>query len=177
MILVIGVVALFVAISIYLYFRVENLQRDLKVAQKESHHARKESQQLIESLVAIASKYQEFAQQRLKQMTGAAQNEEHKELLVSLTIITPLINNYAYIFRECLKNGKLHKTVKACYERATNSSYQEFEIFIKRQDAALKKMWLNNHLTGYVALIEALLIKHANLVDKKVVSNSDQKSA
>jgi hypothetical protein len=170
MIIVVAIVALFVLISIFLYFRVENLQRDIMLAKKESHQARKEHQKIIEALVAVANKYQEFAIFRHKQLLLRAESTEQTENIAELQLISPLVNNYSHIFRECLSANKLQVVVKASYERANHGSFQEFESLIKQQDAALRKMWMSNNVTGYAALVEALLIKQTNLLAQIIPS-------
>jgi hypothetical protein len=177
MLIVASIIAVLIFIILFMHFRYANLQRDLLLLDKENTQSKKESKRLVEALVLIAGKYEEFAKYRLKYCQYLSEKDEAlKHNLIGLTIISPMINNYAHIFRECLKgNKKLSTIVESSYKHAGIASFQELDMFIKRQDSGLKNMWAQNDLAGFVSLIEALLIQQNKLfdADAKEQENSD----
>jgi len=154
MIFVLSIAVLFIALSVYFYFRAEGLQRALSNAKKEFSSTQKENKLYMDSMALIAKRHEGFVKNRLQIIK---ENEILK--LETIDIITPLINNYAAIFIECLKgNGKLQPIAKKCYESHGDESFKKLVAYVSKQDTSIKRMWSSNNLSGYISLIEALLL-------------------
>ncbi|AOW77302.1 hypothetical protein A3Q34_10800 [Colwellia sp. PAMC 20917] len=154
MIFVLSIAAIFVALSIYFYFRAEGLQRALFSVKKEFSSSQKENKFYIDSMAIIAKRHEDFVKNRLQIIKNCQALEPE-----TIEIISPLINNYAAIFIECLKGkGKLQSITKKCYENFDDDAFRRFVAHIAKQDASVRRMWSSNNLTGYISLIEALLL-------------------
>lgn len=154
MIFLLSIAALFVGLSVYFYFRAEGLQRTLYNAKREFISTQKENKSYMDSMALIAKRHEDFAKYRLQKI-------KDNELLAleTIEIITPLINNYAVIFRECLKGkGKLQPITKKCYESYDEESFKKLVTYMSKQEAHIKRMWSSNNLSGYISLVEALLL-------------------
>lgn len=161
MIFVLSVLAVFVAISIYFYFRAEKLQHQIILAKSESASLRKENKALVDSMALISNRYEHFYKSRLQALDKI---EEHEEMI---NIISPLINNYGTIFSECLKgSGRLKGITQKCYNHTDAKAFQEFIIHIDKSEQQIKRMWTSNNLNGFISLVEALLVKALNLGKK-----------
>ncbi len=146
--------AIFVAISIYFFFRAEKLQREVILAKRDSNVARKENKALVDSMALLASRQEEFVKNRFLDIKQ--QSKDESEIIKN---IAPLINNYSTIFCECLKGKeRLKPMTQKCYQLIDANAYKEFSQFISKRDAQLKRMWASNNLNGFVSLVEALLI-------------------
>jgi hypothetical protein len=156
MIFVLSIAVLFSALSVYFYFRAEGLQRALSNAKKEFYSTQKENKLYMDSMALIAKRHEGFVKNRLQII------KENEILeLETIEIITPLINNYAAIFIECLKGkGKLQPIAKKCYESYGDESFNKLVAYVSKQDASIKRMWSSNNLSGYISLIEALLLSN-----------------
>jgi len=158
MIFVLSTAILFIGLSIYFYFRAEGLQRTLNNTKNEFVSTKKENKHYVDSMAIIAKRNEDFAKNRLQTL-------KEKEVLDQETIdvITPLINNYAVIFVECLKgNGRLQPIAKKCYESYDDKGYKNLVVYVSQQEASIKRMWSSNSLSGYISLIEALLLSNKN---------------
>jgi hypothetical protein len=158
MIFVLSITVLFVGLSVYFYFRAEGLQRALFKAKKEFSSTQKENKYYIDSMAIIAKRNEDFVKNRLQII-------KEQELLESevIEVITPLINNYAAIFIECLKGkGKLQPITKKCYESYNKEGFKKLVVHISKQEANVKRMWASNNLSGYISLIEELLKGNTN---------------
>jgi hypothetical protein len=153
------ITAVFVVISIYFFFRAETLHRKLITQQRESLATRKENKVLVESTTLIAMRGQEFAKARLQRLKVYAKAREHEQLILHTELISPLINNYAIIFRECLKGkGRLKAVSQKCFENQDSSAYKKFVALIVTGDKELKRYWSSNNLNGFLFLVDALLL-------------------
>ena len=145
---------IFIGLSIYFYFRAERLQRDLFSAKKESSHAKKENKYYIDSMAIIAKRHEDFVKNRLQIIKNCQALEPE-----TIEIISPLVNNYAAIFIECLKGkGKLQSITKKCYGNFDDDAFKRFVAHVAKQDSSVRRMWSSNNLAGYISLIEALLL-------------------
>ncbi len=171
MIFILSITVIFVLLTIFFFFRAEKLHQQLKKAQFDSSSVRKENKSLIDSLVLVASRQEAFSQNRLQQL-----KELHLEKgseFVHLKILTPLINNYAIIFRGCLKGkGQLSVTCKKCYENTEPDYFREFSAFINQQDVKIKRMWKSNTLTGFISLVEALLMREYEQLHQEKIAKA-----
>jgi len=155
--------AIFVAISIYFFFRAEKLQREVILAKREGNIARKENKVLIDSMALLASRYEEFARNRFQELKSRPQADEE-----NIKQIAPLINNYSTIFTECLKGKERLKPItQKCYQLIDSNAFKEFNQYIAKRDAQIKRMWSSNSLNGFVSLVEALLVNIEQPQDKK----------
>jgi len=138
---VLAVAALFVMISIYFYFQTEKLQRQLFVQKRDSSAARKESQKLADSMAFLANQYEEFAKHRLQAMKDKVQSANNEQSMNYIALITPLINNYATIFRECVKEkGQLKAMTKKCCENSESGAFKAFSNHIAASDTNVRRV-------------------------------------
>jgi hypothetical protein len=155
---VLAIALVFVVISVYFFFRVEKLQRKLITQQRESLTTRQENKLLVESMTLVATREQEFSKARLVRLKTYAQENEHTQLLMHIELISPLINNYSIIFKECLKGkGRLKAICQKCFENQDSSAYKKFVALIVTSDKQLKRYWSSNNLNGFLFLVDALL--------------------
>jgi hypothetical protein len=158
MFFVLAIALVFVVISVYFFFRVEKLQRKLITQQREGLTTRQENKLLVESMTLVATREQEFAKARLVRLKTHAQKNDHAQLLMHTELISPLINNYSIIFKECLKGkGRLKPICQKCFENQDNSAYKKFVALIVTSDKQLKRYWSSDNLNGFLFLVDALL--------------------
>ncbi|WP_206486063.1 hypothetical protein [Thalassotalea sp. G2M2-11] len=154
MIFSVVVIGIFVAVSIYFYFRAESLYRQLMIVKKEAAEAKKESKHLTDAFAMMAKKHEEFAQSRYKKIKSLAKDEKHLQLL------QPLLNNYSLIFRESIRGkGQLHKITQKCCENFDKGHYNQLTTYINRQQGEIKRAWSANNLKGFISLVEAMLVE------------------
>ena len=157
---IVTLIAVFVMISIYLYFRAENLQSQLTRLTRECKQIKNENSNIIDAMIISANKNEEFAQFRLQEMKDSLDSQLTSTLSHEIELLTVLTANYSAIYIECLKGESDLKTItKRCLDAYSKETYTSFNYFISNQDAALKKMWLTNNFQGFIALIEALLLQ------------------
>jgi len=158
MFLVLAITVVFVVISIYFFFRAEKLQRELITQQRESLVTRKENKMLAESSILVSTRGQEFAKARLQRLKVYAKATNHEQLSMHTELISPLINNYSMIFRECLKGkGRLKAASQKSFENQDSSAYKKFVALIVTSDKKLKRYWSSDNLNGFLFLVDALL--------------------
>lgn len=158
MFFVLAIALVFVVISVYFFFRVEKLQRKLIIQQREGLTTRQENKLLVESMTLVATREQEFSKARLVRLKTYAQKNEHMQLLMHIELISPLINNYNIIFKECLKGkGRLKPICQKCFENQDSSAYKKFVALIVTSDKQLKRYWSSDNLNGFLFLVDALL--------------------
>lgn len=159
MFFVLVITAVFVGISIYFFFRTEKLQRQLITQSRENVNTRKENKVLVDSMALIAARGQDFSKARLARLIKHAQANDDEKLLKHTEIITPLINNYSMIFRECLKGkGRLKAISQKCFENQERNAFKTFVAIIVTGDKQLKRYWSSDNLNGFLFLVDALLI-------------------
>jgi hypothetical protein len=166
MIFLIVITLLFLFLTIYFYFRVEKLQREIGKVKSENKNHQKENKALLESLILVASRQEEFAKNRFQLIQSAVDSES--TFYEELRILSPFINNYAAIFRACLKGkGQLSVFTKKCYDSGDPESYSQFSALMAKQDSKIKRIWGSNTLNGYLTLVETLLVKYENSINKE----------
>lgn len=169
MFFVLIITVVFVVTSIYFFFRAETLQRKLITQQRESLATRKENKVLVESTTLVAMRGQEFAKARLQRLKEYAKASDLEQLIVHTELISPLINNYSIIFRECLKGkGRLKAVSQKCFENQDSSAYKKFVALIVTGDKQLKRYWSSNNLNGFLFLVDALLV----IEDKSMLASN-----
>jgi len=155
---VLAIALIFVVTSVYFFFRVEKLQRKLITQKREGLTTRQENKLLVESMTLVATREQEFAKARLVRLKTYAQTNEHTQLLMHTELISPLINNYSIIFKECLKGkGRLKAICQKCFENQDSTAYKKFVALIVTSDKQLKRYWGSDNLNGFLFLVDALL--------------------
>ena len=158
MFFVLVITVVFVLISIYFFFRAEKLQRQLISQQRESLATRKENKLLVESITLVATREQEFSKAKLQRLKAYAKANDDEQLLLHTELISPLINNYSIVFRECLKGkGRLKAVSQQCFENKDSSAYKKFVALIVTSDKKLKRYWSSDNLNGFLFLVDALL--------------------
>lgn len=161
MFFVLAITALFVAISVYFFFRAEKLQRFVLTQKRDSAATKKENKGLVDSMALIAGRYEEFAKNRLVQLKERAQIQQNDQLIQYCELISPLINNYTIIFRECLKGkGRLKGIAQKCFDNHDPKDFKQFVSFLMKGEKNMKRLWASNNLNGYICLVEALLVLH-----------------
>lgn len=149
-----AIIALFVGVSIYYYFRAENLYRQVMVLKKDASKMKKESKLMVDAFALVAKKNEDFAKFRFKEYHERYRDQEFVDLLY------PLFNNYATIFRESIRgNGNTHKIAQKCCESYKKGSYQALTAFIAKQDVHIKRAWGNNNINGFMSFIEAMIFE------------------
>lgn len=154
MIFSLSLIALFVGVSIYFYFRAESLYRQVLMLKKDVATVKKESKAMVDSIALVAEKNAEFAQLRFKKLQDKQGDNE------DLALLAPLFNNYATIFRESMRGkGQLAKAAKKCCDNYKQGSYQSLAKYISAQDNHIKRMWNGNNIGGFMSFIEAILLE------------------
>lgn len=153
MIFVLAVIAMFVAVSIYFFFKAENLQRELILMKRDISSTKKDNKAYIDLMAIIAQRYEDISKQRFVELRELL-NEEAE----MLNIIAPMINSYATIFNDSVRaKGKLQSSVEKVYEGAQKGSYKAFSNFINQSDKNIKRAWSSNNINGFIVMIEAFL--------------------
>lgn len=166
MIFVVSVIVVFIAISVYFFFRAESLQRELLAIKREVKTTKKENKSLVDSTVLMMSRNDEFAKNRLQALKE--KHSDNDEVLLKLELITPLINNYNNIASELVQGkGVLSKIVNKCYVGGDVNGYKDFTLFINREGDAIKRLWTSNDFKGFLSLVEMLLLAQEQMKDKQ----------
>lgn len=172
------ITALFIIISVYYFFRAEKLQRQIIQQQRDSSATRKENKVLVESLSLVALREQEFAKVRLLRIKNYANTVDNKKVQQHVELITPLINSYSLIFRECLKGrGRLKAMCQKCFEKQDPKAYKNFVAMIVTSDKNLKRYWASDSLNGFLFLVDALLSIEAENTQLSPVADTKQHSS
>ncbi|MFD2165679.1 hypothetical protein ACFSJY_05325 [Thalassotalea euphylliae] len=168
--------AIFVVVSIYFYFRSERLQYELVKLKRDTAQTRKENKQLSEAIAFVAAKQEEFFKFRLNQLKEQAE-ELAPQVASDMTLISPLISNYANIFNACMVGKeKLQPVCQKSIEGVAAGSYQRFLKFISGQEKHVKRHWSSNNVNGLMSLIEALLANFQKEIDATTGQNKQQKT-
>lgn len=153
MIFVLAVIAMFVAVSIYFFFKAENLQREVLVMKRDVLSTKKDNKSYVELMAIIAQRYEDIAKQRFVEHRSAVDQESEM-----FDIIAPMMNNYATIFNDSVQaKGKLQASVEKVYEGSQKGSYKAFCNFIAQSDKNIKRAWSSNNINGFILLVEAFL--------------------
>ncbi len=153
MIFVLAIITMFVVISIYFFFKAENLQRELILMKRDISATKKENKSYIDMMAIVAQRYEEISKQRLVELRS--KQTDDAELL---NIIAPMIMNYAAIFNESMRaKGKLQSSVKKVYDGYQTGTYKALCNFISQSDKDVKRAWSSNNINGFIMLIEAFL--------------------
>jgi hypothetical protein len=153
MVFVLIVIAIFVAVSVYFFFKAESLQREIILMKRDASATKKENKVYVEAMAVIAQRYEEIAKQKLIDL----RENENLDIKV-LELITPLVNNYAVIFNDSVNaKGKLQSTVKKVYEGCQQGSYKLFTNHLAQSGTEIKRAWSSNNINGCILLVDALL--------------------
>jgi len=153
MVFSLSLIAIFVVVSIYYYFRAESLYRQLMVSKKELSQLKKDTKTMVDSLAVVAQKNEEFVKFRFNKL----QNKDDEE---SAALLIPLVNNYAGIFSESIRGKrKMHKIAQKCCENHQTGSYKKLTAYIGNQEAHIKRMWSSNNVNGFMSFMEAMLVE------------------
>jgi len=153
MIFVLAVIAIFVAVSIYFFFKAESLQREILLMKREISTTKKENKQYIETVAIIAQRYEDIAKHKLSSLreSGAMADKE-------LELIAPMVNNYAVIFNDSINGkGKMQAAIKKVYEGFQKGSYKTLANHIAQSSKDIKRAWASNNINGCIILVDALL--------------------
>ncbi len=152
-----AVLAVFIGVSIYFYFRAEALQQQLVAAKRDATNAKKESKILFESVAVIARKNEEIVKNRAKLL----QENEHAEKF--LEVLHPFINNYSVIYTEAIRGkGQLHKITQKCFESYQKGSYRKFTGIIGAMKPHINRAWSGNNIGALVTFTEAIFYDMEN---------------
>lgn len=157
MIVLLLITVLFILISVYFFFRAEKLQRNLSVLNRETAKVQKENASLSKSIAFIGGNSEEFVKNRLQLLLDRNQSQQ---TVSQLSLIKPIINNYAFIFKACLmKRNTMQSTIKECFSTSEEQIYNNFISLIINQDTNLLRLWNSNNFMSYISLVETILIK------------------
>jgi hypothetical protein len=171
MLFILIITVAFVLISIYLFFRAETLQRKLITLKREGLATRKENKMLVDTTTLVAMRGQEFSKARLQRLKTFAKASDNEQLTLHTELISPLINNYSIIFKECLKGkGRFKAVCQKCFKNQDSSAYKKFVALIVTGDKQLKRYWASDNLNGFLLLADALLIIED---DRMLAASSD----
>jgi hypothetical protein len=155
---VLAITALFIVLSIYFFFNAEKLQRKLISQQREGANTRKENKALSDHMALLSCRHEEFCKASLLRKASQAEKNSNEILIQHYELISPLINNYGLIFRECLKGkGRLKSTVKKCFNNHDDKAFKKFVALLVTSDKRLKRFWSSDNLNGFLFLVDALL--------------------
>jgi len=158
MIFVAAIIAVFVLTSIYFFFRAESLQREVLIAKREMNNTAKENKALVASMVTVSGCFEEFAKQRFNNVKAIQEARKNGTVVHQLETFSPLIHNYAVIYRESSKgSGQLKAIAKKCFDSQEKGAFNNFVSYINRQDKQVRNMWSSNDLKGFISLVEVLL--------------------
>lgn len=153
MIFVLVIIAIFVAVSVYFFFKVESLQREIILMKREMTGTKKENKLYVEAVATIAQRHEEIAKKKLLDLR---KNEALDTKVIEL--ITPMVNNYAIIFNDSIRaKGKLQSAVKKVYEGYQKGSYKTFSNHIAQSNTEIKRAWSSNNINGCIIMVDALL--------------------
>jgi hypothetical protein len=166
MIAVLLITALFVFVSVYFYFRAEKLQHAIVSLKRDTAKAHKENQIFSKSMALMAGNTEEFVKNRLNLLLNKSKD---KDILHELAIITPFIESYADIFKECLvKKGVLQSATRKAFANQGEDVYKTFCNTIIKKDSKLQRLWNSNNFIGFISLSEALLVKYEEQIQKSL---------
>jgi|VirMetMinimDraft_7_1064189.scaffolds.fasta_scaffold124563_2 hypothetical protein len=151
MIFVLSALAIVIMICIYFYVRAEGLQRELAMLKRDTAKNKKDEKLLIDAMALIAKKNEEFV---IFRFNNLAKNHDKDNTLV--ICLTPLVANYASIFKESLK-GQTNKAIKKSFDAYDARSFAHLTALITKQGGHMKRMWGSNNLNGFMSLVEMLL--------------------
>jgi|GEM_PF-624284 len=155
---ILAITVLFVFLCIYFFFSAEKLQRKLIIQRREGENTRKENKMLVDSMALVSIRNEEFSKAALQKTIAKAKLSANEPLMQQLELISPLINNYSLIFRECLKGkGRLKAIVQKCFNNHDEKTFKQFVALIVTSDKRLKRYWSSNDLNGFLYLVDALL--------------------
>lgn len=162
------IIVMFVLISVYFYFRAEKLEREVVKQKQSASLANKENTVLADTIVNVGQKNAEFAKHRLKRISLKVESLEKYSREAQeqrIEIISPLINNYDLIFQDSVKaKGRLKLITKECYDSVSPTAFQSLGSFIKRSEKHIGRNWSSNNLTGFITLVEGLLLDYEEVV-------------
>jgi hypothetical protein len=165
---VLPITAVFVFLCIYFFFSTEKLQRKLIMQRREGESTRKENKILVDAMALTSNRYEKLSKNTLEKKITEAKLNNNETLVQHLELISPLINNYSLILRECLKGkGKLKTIVQKCFNNHDEQSFKQFVALLVTSDKSLKRYWASNNLNGFLFLVEALLNHDTNHEEKE----------
>ena len=152
MIFSLSVIAIFVAVSVYFFFKAEGLHRQLISVKRDTVVIKKENKALVDSMAVVAKRNEESVKSRLNKIKEVHKDNDTVELFL------PLLNNYSMILLESLKGkGQVHKVVQKCSESYEVGSFKRMTSYIVKQDTQTKRIWRSNSLSGFMLFVEMLL--------------------
>ena len=155
---VLPITALFVFLCIYFFFSTEKLQRKLINQRREGESTRKENKMLVDAMALLSNRHEKLSRTRLQKKIAEAKLNDNEALIQHLELISPLVNNYSLILRECLKGkGKLKTIVQKCFNNHDEKLFKQFVALLVTSDKSLKRHWSSNNLNGFLFLVDALL--------------------
>ena len=130
---------------------------------------------MIDSMAIVATRHEEFVKVRLLQMKEQAIKKDNKDLINYLDLISPLINNYSVIFRECIKGkGRLKVISQKCFESHNKESFKKFIAWMVISDPSIRRFWSSDNLNGYLHLVNLLLTNAEKKPKKQDVQKISQ---
>lgn len=131
-------------------------------------------------MALISSRHEEFSKKLLQVKLVQAKQNLNDSLVQHYELISPLINNYDLIFRECIKGkGRLKAVVQKCFNNHDDKAFKQFVALLVTSDKRLKRYWASNNLNGFLFLVDALLNydNESTPLELNVQHNANQASA
>jgi len=171
MLYIAGLLAVFVLLSVYLYYRGEYLQRDLKSAQRLTKQAQKEQQALLNVTLLAANKQQDLFKYRIDALYKLV--GENSKQADSLKAVMYMANQYANVYRELLKG---QHNIKAVYKKSFgdtgNKYFTAVEDLLKQQEKSHRAMWQSKDPCVLMTLLEGMISRQ-----QLIATEEQQKTA
>lgn len=162
MIILLGIASIFLFISIFMFYRAENLSREISKIKRDLTATSKEKDFFFEVMTNGATIQQSFLSKRYENLSAHYKKQGNANPLEPLY---PIISNYTTIFHECArKPNNIKGVVKNACEQAEKGSYKQLERLISQQEKHIKSLWNQAKFNGFVSLVEALVLQQEQTV-------------
>ena len=156
MFLIIGIIAILVLISIYLFYRAEHFKKEISAYRREAKMTKQECLSMANAVVLASTQHQDLLKRRLKKMQDKIGVDEEPN--PDLLIMSYLISQYSNVYRELLKEDEtIQQIYKKCFGDTGKRYYSEADEYMRESDASLRKMWSSKDHCVYITFIDMLL--------------------
>ena len=156
MFLVIGVIAILVLISIYLFYRAEHFKKEISAYKREAKISKQENLSIANAVVLAATRHQDILKRRLSKLQGKVSAEE--EMKHELLVMSYLLSQYSNVYRELLKGDEpINQLYSKCLGETGNRYYNDIDEYIRECDASIRKMWVSKDHCVFITFIDILL--------------------
>jgi hypothetical protein len=168
-----SLVTFFVFLSVYLFYRSETINRELVRAKRDLVYGQQEKKHLVDLVAKNAKAHEQFLTIRLQSVLSRAD----KEMMNQLIALEPLVKNYSLIFHEGMrKETQIKPMIKTLLDQVSNHAFSDLESCIVKQEPSTRRLWKQQTLSAYVALVESLLLYCEGQVQANIVKPLDRAS-